>query len=325
MTNTGRARLQYMVGGLLYSPAINPGLAEKIIGGAIPCLTSLALCLEDSILDEALEEAEAELCRTLRKLSRSGAQRDRLPLIFIRVRTPEHMEHIHALVSPFYDIVTGYILPKFDLSNCGEYKDIISGINTGRSAPLYIMPILESRMIAGVHERTAVLLKLKENLDSMRGYVLNVRVGGNDLCRLYGLRRSAEQNIYQIGAISSILSDIINVFAADYVVSGPVWEYFGTDPSAPWAAGLRAELSLDRLNGFIGKTAVHPSQLPLICESMKVSRADHEDAMRILGWSADRLGVEKSSDSSRMNEVKCHEKWALRTAALGDIYGIREE
>ena len=62
MTKTVRARLQYMVGGLLYSPAINVGLAEKIDNGCFPCLTSMAFCLEDSIRDEALEEAEAELC-----------------------------------------------------------------------------------------------------------------------------------------------------------------------------------------------------------------------------------------------------------------------
>ena len=61
MTKTVRARLQYMVGGLLYSPAINVGLAEKIDNGCFPCLTSMAFCLEDSIRDEALEEAEAEL------------------------------------------------------------------------------------------------------------------------------------------------------------------------------------------------------------------------------------------------------------------------
>lgn len=61
MTKTVRARLQYMVGGLLYSPAINVGLAEKIDNGCFPCLTSMAFCLEDSIRDEALEEAEAVL------------------------------------------------------------------------------------------------------------------------------------------------------------------------------------------------------------------------------------------------------------------------
>ena len=49
MTKTVRARLQYMVGGLLYSPAINVGLAEKIDNGCFPCLTSMAFCLEDSI------------------------------------------------------------------------------------------------------------------------------------------------------------------------------------------------------------------------------------------------------------------------------------
>lgn len=325
MMNTGRARLQYMVGGLLYSPAINVGLAEKIDNGYFPCLTSMAFCLEDSIRDEALEEAEAELCRTLKAICERKIQNDKLPLIFIRIRTPKHMEHIHTLLRPFYDVVTGYILPKFDLSNCDEYKRIISDINAELSKPLYIMPILESKMIADIAGRTSTLLRIKENFDSMQEYILNVRVGGNDFSNLYGLRREANQNIYQIGVIRDIFIDIINIFAADYVVSGPVWEYFGTDISEQWATGLQAELSLDRLNGFIGKTAIHPSQLPLIYESMKVKKSDYEDALSILGWDSSKLGVEKSSDGSRMNEVNCHGKWALRIATLGDIYGIREE
>jgi len=61
MTLFGRTKLQYMVGGLLYSPAINSGIAERITNGYFPCLTSIAFCLEDSIRDEALEEAELEL------------------------------------------------------------------------------------------------------------------------------------------------------------------------------------------------------------------------------------------------------------------------
>ena len=320
-----RAKLQYMVGGLLYSPAINVGIAEKIANGFFPCLTSMAFCLEDSIRDEALEEAELELHRTLKAISELNISKEKLPLIFIRVRTTEHMEHVHKLLSAFYDVVTGYILPKFDLSNCEEYKRIINEINEQREKPIYIMPILESKMIADIENRTGTLLKIKECLDGMQNYVLNVRVGGNDFSNLYGLRRAADQNIYQIGVIRDILVDIINVFAADYVVSGPVWEYFGTDLSAPWANGLKAELALDRLNGFIGKTSIHPSQLPLIYESMKVRKSDYEDAMSILGWNSSTLGVEKSADGSRMNEVKCHGKWAHRIAILGDIYGIRED
>lgn len=322
MTTIGRAKLQYMVGGLLYSPAVNETAAEKIVAGAFPCLTSIAFCLEDSIRDDALEDAEAQLCQTLRMIRDRRSAGQSLPLIFIRIRTPEHMEHVHSLLRPFYDSITGYILPKFDLSNCEEYKRLILGINAELTEPLYIMPILESKMIADIKDRTAVLLKIKENLDSMREYVLNVRVGGNDFSNLYGLRRAVDQNIYQIGVIRDILIDIINVFAGGYVVSGPVWEYFGTGASEPWADGLRSELALDRLNGFIGKTAIHPSQLPLIYDSLKVKKSDYNDALRILGWDSGKLGVEKSSDGSRMNEVKCHAKWAFRIAALGEIYGF---
>ena len=321
-----REKLQYMVGGLLYSPAINNKLADKICEHAFSKLTSMAFCLEDSICDEALAEAESELVKTLREIKSNKdklSERD-LPLLFIRIRTPEHMEHVHALVKDYYDILCGYILPKYDLSNCEEYRRIILNINTDREDPVYIMPILESRMIADAETRISILKGLKSSLDSIKEYVLNVRVGGNDFCNLYGLRRNVHQNIYQIAVIRDIFSDILNVFSADYVISGAVWEYFGTDTCAPWATGLKQELTLDILNGFVGKTAIHPCQLPVIYESLKVDKADYEDAQRILGWASDKLGVEKSTERSRMNEVKCHGKWASRIAALGEIYGIRE-
>lgn len=316
--------LPYKVGGLLYTPATNESIAEKIENNCIPFLTSIALCLEDSIRDEALGEAEAGLCHTLEMMVRRKIPREGMPLIFVRIRTPEHMRHIHTLLEPYYDVVTGYILPKFDLSNCDAYLDAITEINADRDDPVFVMPILESKMIADMENRACVLRKIKAAIDSIREYVLNVRVGGNDFSKLYGLRRAVDQNIYQIGVIRDILTDIINVFAADYVVSGPVWEYFGTDDGAPWAEGLKAELALDRLNGFIGKTSIHPSQLPIIFESMKVRRCDYEDALSILGWRSETLGVEKSADGSRMNEVKCHEKWAQRIVKLGEIYGILE-
>ena len=102
-------------------------------------------------------------------------------------------------------------------------------------------------------------------------------------------------------------------------------EYFGSNPNDEWAEGLRRELALDRLNGFVGKTAVHPSQIPVIYESMKVSESDYNDAVQILNWQPDSLGVSKSNDGSRMNEVKCHSKWARRIKIMGDIYGIREQ
>ncbi len=322
MVEEDNSLLPLKVGGLLYTPAINVGIAEKLIGGSYPCLTSAAFCLEDAIRDEALSDAERELKATLYTIGNSG--KDNLPLIFVRIRTPRHMLHIHELLGKEEALLTGYILPKFDLSNAGDYAELITRFNSENKKRLYIMPILESRMIADIAGRTGVLTELKAALDKIRPMVLGVRVGGNDFSNLYGLRRSVSQTIYDIGVIRDILTDIINVFAAEYIVSGAVWEYFGTN-GGEWERGLRRELELDRLNGFIGKTAVHPSQLPIIYDSLKVSRFDYEDAKKILSWSEDKRGVAKSADGSRMNEVKCHGKWAEKILKLAQVYGIRDD
>ncbi len=317
-----REVIQFRVGGLLYTPAINIGLENKIIKNFYTNITAMAFCLEDSILDEALENAEKNLKLILERLIAS--ENNEIPLLFIRIRNPQHMLHIHNFLGKAESIITGYILPKFDMSNAQEYKELIVSFNKNVEKKLYIMPILESRPIAEVYTRYNTLLNLKMILDSIKDFVLNVRVGGNDFSNLYGVRRASNQNIYQIGVIRDILIDILSVFSKDYVVSGPVWEYFGNDITDEWAKGLQEELKLDRLNGFIGKTAIHPSQLPLIIDSLKVTKSDYDDARRILNWQSTEYGVAKSSDGTRMNEVKCHQKWAKKIVMLGNIYGIKE-
>ena len=72
-------------------------------------------------------------------------------------------------------------------------------------------------------------VRAKRKVIKNKRIVLNIRVGGNDFSNMYGLRRNINQNIYEIGVIRDILVNIINVFGADFVVSGPVWEYFGSD------------------------------------------------------------------------------------------------
>ena len=325
MTYPTPADLPFRVGALLYTPALREGVADKLEKNAYPCLSSLALCLEDSIRDSALAQAEQAACRTLAQLREKRIPPERLPLIFLRIRSPEHMARMHAMLGADAALVTGYILPKFDLANGRAYLRTLERLPRQDGWAPYVMPILESRMIAEVGTRRHALLHLKELLDEAGSAVLNVRVGGNDLSNLYGLRRTASQSVYDIGVIRDVLMDILNVFTADYLVSAPVWEYFGRDPDGAWAEGLRRELALDRMNGFVGKSAVHPAQLPLIRDSLKVSRADYEDALGILHWEAGELGVAKSRDGSRMNEVKCHGRWAARVRALGDLYGFREE
>ena len=304
--------LQYKVGGLLYMPAFQKNIVQKILGKKLPHLTSAAFCLEDSIRDESLKAAETSLKFILQELENA----EDLPLIFVRIRSPQHLKTFHDKIGSRSKILTGYILPKFDLRNAEEFIKISRQIN------LYIMPTLESERVANLSTRRAELIELKNLLDAVKNLVLNVRVGVNDFCNLYGLRRNANQTIYDLGIVRDILIDILNVFAKDFVVAGSVWNYFSGDL---WAQGLRREISLDRANGFIGKSAIHPAQLPIIFNSMKVSRADFDDANILLDWKSETHGVIKSSDGSRMNEIKCHLNWARRIKILAEIYGVDNE
>lgn len=314
--------LSYMVGPLLYIPSLNEKAADKIINHKFDCLTSCCFCLEDTIIDSALETAENTLYNTLKKISIMPS--NERPLIFVRIRTPEHLLHIYKKFNDVQNIITGYILPKFDLSNAEDYAYIIKDINSNSTKKItYFMPILESRMIADVCTRVGTLQKLKEIIDTINEYILNIRIGGNDFCNIYGLRRNINQTIYDINVIKDIITDIINVFSFDYIISGPVWEYFKrSDEDNNWSIGLQREVELDKLNGIIGKTCIHPSQVPIIYNSLKVTKEDYDDACKILDWKSNNLAVSKSI-SSRMNEVKCHIKWATKIKTLGDIYGIQ--
>lgn len=301
--------LQYKVGGLLYMPAFQKNIIRKISRNELPHLTSAAFCLEDSIRDESLDEAETSLEFILRELE--GLED--LPLIFVRIRSPRHLQTFHESIGSRSKILTGYILPKFDMSDADAFLKLAREIN------LPIMPTLESNRIASLSTRRTELLSLKQLLDDSKELVLNIRVGVNDFCNLYGLRRNVRLTIYDIGIVRDVLIDILNVFAKDYVVAGSVWNYFSGDF---WAEGLRLELELDKTNGFIGKSAIHPAQLPIIFDSMKVSKTDLDDADLILNWKSKTSGVIKSADGSRMNEIKCHTSWARRIKILGELYGV---
>ena len=320
--------LAYRLGGLLYTPAAHSDIPELACGHVYKELFASVFCLEDSIEDSHLREAEVALHGSLQKVKmraeREGKHREDMTLLFVRVRTPEHLERLLSEAVDVLDTLTGFVLPKFDLGNADRYLELMREVNVYAHRPVYVMPILESAQVAQAISRRKTLSRIKAVLDPVREIILNVRVGGNDFCNLYGLRRSVTRTIYDIGVVRDILVDILNTFSQDYVVSGPVWEYFGTDTNGAWAQGLRTELEFDRMNGFIGKTVIHPSQLPLVADSLRVSHTDYEDACRILCWDKeDKLAVAKSTAGDRMNEGKTHGNWARKTKLLGDIYGFK--
>lgn len=318
-------REAYEVGALLYTPAINDKVFEMIINQKIQENYSLSLCLEDSIDDSTVELAENQVTETLKypyEYKKNNDLNFNYPKIFVRVRMSSQIKKIFNNIKNFSEIFSGFIIPKYSLENADEYNSSISELNSVGEKTIYMMPILESSDIIKLDTRATYLCKLKEKIDEIREMVLNVRVGGNDFCKEFMTRRNYNQTIYDITPVRNILSDILTVFSREYVVSGPVWEYFASQNNE-WKIGLSKEISLDLINGFIGKTVIHPNQVSILNDQMKVSRSDYEDAIEVLSWRDNRLAVGKSYGGERMNEWKVHLKWAEKIKILSEVYGVR--
>ena len=313
---------KYSVGPLLYSPALNGKIAGAVENEKFGNCYSLALCLEDTISDNSVGLAEDQLELTLKELYQAHSNRSfYLPKIFIRVRSCEQLLRLDNRLQAYYEILSGYIFPKYTLSNADDYNQAMIQINAKAKKRIYMMPILESKDIVSYDTRRDVLINLKKKVDSVKDYVLNVRVGGNDFSNEFAARRHYDETIYDILPIAQLLGEILTIFSRDYVVSGPVWEFFSSD-NEEWKKGLQNEMKLDKLNGFIGKTVIHPKQISVVNEALKVSRKDYEDAKEILNWDENGLQVGKSFAGERMNEVKTHINWALKTIMLAEIYGV---
>jgi citrate lyase beta subunit len=125
--------------------------------------------------------------------------------------------------------------------------------------------------------------------------------------------------------VGSVLTDILTTFADAYVVSAPVCEYYQCiDGDDQWAKCLESEIEMDFANGFIGKTIIHPSQLPIVRRSLQPLRTDYKDALQILHWNGGAWGVVKSVAGNRMNEVATHYNWARKILIMSEIYGVRD-
>ena len=311
----------YDVGALLYCPAnAHTSIADSLVGQRFPTPFSLAFCLEDTVSADSVAEAERILQNTLERISAASRQHTFfLPPIFVRVRSPQQLLRLAETYAPYAGILAGFILPKFFLDNCGPYVAAIRSIS--QTASYVYMPIFESAAMIPPAARQTALAEIREQLDTVSGSILNVRVGGNDLSHAFGLRRPVDRTIYDLRPVADILIDIVTTFGDRYVVSGPVWEYYSGEG---WDTGLRRELEMDLLNGFIGQTVIHPNQIPVVNEMLRVSVRDYADARAVLNWDAGggRL-VAASAGADRMNEYNTHFNWARKIVLRAERYGTR--
>jgi len=331
------------LGATLYSPAIRPTLAADIAKRAAGGVLSHVLCLEDSVADDQVEAAEANLISQLQAYADSGGGESQL---FIRVRAPDQIPDLLARLGSAASVLAGFVLPKFTAPTGRKYFDAMDSAHTD----LLVMPVVESPEVVHQESRTEVLRGIAHLLAEHREQVLAVRIGAADLCAVFGLRRDRELSIYDLHPVASVISDIVTMLGrADgtgFVITGPVWEYFSAHPrlfkpllrTTPFAehAGLRLrsnllagdldglirEIVLDKANGMTGKTVIHPSHVHAVHALLAVTAEEYDDASDILGEDAHNGGVRRSQHGNKMNEAKPHRAWANRTLSRSRVFGV---
>jgi len=347
---TEKNLLQYCLGATLYMPGTKD-ITDKILNKSMPDLTSMVMCFEDSIREEDLSEAESNVIQHLDKIAESlssGAiTHNDIPLTFLRVRNPEQFRSFAAKLTPKQaEVLSGFVFPKFYSSNGHEYFRCLELLNKELDVSLYGMPILEGRTIALKETRADELNIIKNILTAYKHMILNIRVGGTDFSSIFGVRRGINYSIYDILTVRDCLSDILNYFSREggsFVISAPVWEYFlarkkdnidhllkddihhsllTRSPIINEAIdGLLREVILDKANGFVGKTIIHPSHLKYVNSMQAVTKEEYEDAIQILDTSG---GVVASARSNKMNEINPHRSWAMRINQRAKAFGVIE-
>ncbi|WP_217252331.1 HpcH/HpaI aldolase/citrate lyase family protein [Streptomyces sp. AC602_WCS936] len=343
--------LSTALGATLYSPATRPRLDEDILKQAARGVVSMVLCLEDSIDDADVPVGEENLVRRLNDLEkRSDVD---VPLLFVRVRTPEQIPDLVRRLGPAVRLLSGFVLPKFTETRGMPFLEALSAAEGATGHRLFAMPVLESPDLLYRETRVQTLEGIFRAVDKYRDRVLALRLGVTDFCSSYGLRRGPDMTAYDVQIVASVIADVVNMLArADgtgFTVTGPVWEYFRVQErmfkpqlrQSPFLEvqavelrskliehamdGLLREISLDRANGLLGKTCIHPSHVLPVHALSVVSHEEFSDAQDILRPERCGGGVLRSSYTNKMNEVKPHRAWAERTLLRAEVFGVANE
>ncbi|WP_030757692.1 MULTISPECIES: HpcH/HpaI aldolase/citrate lyase family protein [unclassified Streptomyces] len=339
------------LGATLYSPATRPTLAADIRKQAGRGVVSMVLCLEDSISDGDVTGAEENLVRHFRELDADGAE---LPLLFIRVRTPEQIPDLVRRLGRSVRRLAGFVLPKFDENRGIAFLEAVAEAEAAGGLPrLYAMPVLETPDLLHLETRVEALAGISRTVNSHRERVLALRLGVTDFCSAYGLRRTPDMTAYDVQIVAGVIADVVNVLSrADgtgFTVTGPVWEYFRSQQRlfkpqlrrSPFLEegveelrtaliehdldGLLREIELDRANGLLGKTCIHPAHVTPVHALSVVSHEEFCDAQDILRPERGGGGVMRSAYTNKMNEVKPHRAWAERTMLRAEVFGVAKE
>lgn len=288
------------LGATLYMPVINPNATRVFMGEDLHDAGSVVMCLEDALGEHDVLRG-MECLREQLLARKDAAVSDQRTMIFVR---PRHLGMAHQIAEMSgMDRIAGMIVPKMTVANGPGWFEL------AREHGLTLMPTFET----AEYFDPLYVSEARSMLDTEgSGHVLAIRIGGNDLLNVLGLRRSEGVTSYEgpLGYVLGMLGS--QLMAGGYAVAAPVFDIIGDLET------LAREVAHDVRMGFVGKTAIHPSQISIIHDALKVPAKDVEISQAILADSPQAVfqigGV--------MCEPATHRNWARRVMIRSERWGV---
>ena len=299
------------LGATMYVPVMHPAIRSVVAGERYPALRSVALCLEDALhpndveaglgrLRDMLAEHAMEPASPLGSSAAPSGVPKVGPRLFVRPRSLEMARRIVGFAGAAR--IEGFVVPKIAVADVAPWWQLVSG------TPLRLMPTLES---AWVFDPLALGEFAAALGEQERGRLVALRVGGNDLLSTMRLRRIRGVTLHE-GPLGWGFSQLMcQLGSRGYPLTAPVFDVLD-DPDT-----LARECRRDAAFGFVGKTAVHPDQIPVIERAFAVTAEELASAHEALAPGADAV----FRRSGRMLEPAVHGTWARRTLARAGAYG----
>lgn len=288
------------LGATLYVPADRTDLLQIALGGKYPELRSVIFCLEDAVSETRIPVALANLQALLDGLKASGSVWIDRPTLFVRPRHAAMLRVIAGMSG--VEAVAGFVLPKVTADSLDDYVRVLP------SDRHCIMPTIETREAFDPDAMRA----LRSKLLLIQSRVLVIRIGGNDLLRTIGARRSHLRTIYQ-GPVGAVIASLVTTFVPyGFSMSSAVCDCFDD------ADLLREEVEIDLDHGLWTKSAIHPRQVSLIHDLYRVSVEDLSTARAIIDVKAPAV----FSINGSLIEPATHTAWANNILLRSEIFGI---
>ena len=264
----------------LFVPASRPELFAKALAGDAD---ALSFDLEDAVQESRKADARRTLEEFLRQVS--GQPPGKILIVRVNGLTTPHFEaDLRAVAWPGVDMIN---LPK--PQSAEDVRAAAAALARVEAERRIGRPI---GILANIESPRGLRLALE--IATAHPRVVGLQLGLGDLFEPYGIDRADARAVHATQLTVRVAAAEAGIWACD-TVYGTV-----TDPE-----GFTREAEAARRLGFIGKSCIHPTQVPLANTVFRPSNAEIAAALRVVeaARGAERNGVGAFLVDGRMIDI----------------------